>query len=170
MSKALFITPKDIKRYSILNGNVDNDKFMQYIEIAQDIHIQNYLGTDLYEKLQTLITSDTINDVANADYKLLLDTHVKPMLIHWALVQYLPFAAYTISNGGVYKHTSETSQSVDKNEVDFLVEKQRTTAQYYTDRFIDFMCFNSSTYPEYNTNSNGDVYPDKKSYFGGWVI
>jgi len=168
--KAIFITANDLKRYSVVNGNVDNDKFMQFIEISQDIHVQNYLGTDLYNKYQTLIIDGTINDVGNAKYKTLLDTYIKPFTIHWALVEYLPYAAYTVANGGVYKHTSETSQTVDKNEIDFLIEKQRDTAQHYTRRFIDFMCFNSSDYPEYNSNSNGDMYPDKKSDFGGWVM
>jgi len=168
--KAIFITANDLKRYSVVNANVDNDKFMQFIEISQDIHVQNYLGTDLYNKYQTLIIDGTINDVGNAKYKTLLDTYIKPFTIHWALVEYLPYAAYTVANGGVYKHTSETSQTVDKNEIDFLIEKQRDTAQHYTRRFIDFMCFNSSDYPEYNSNSNGDMYPDKKSDFGGWVM
>jgi len=168
--KAIFITANDLKRYSVVNANVDNDKFMQFIEISQDIHVQNYLGTDLYNKYQKLIIDGTINDVGNAKYKTLLDTYIKPFTIHWALVEYLPYAAYTVANGGVYKHTSETSQTVDKNEIDFLIEKQRDTAQHYTRRFIDFMCFNSSDYPEYNSNSNGDMYPDKKSDFNGWVI
>jgi len=170
MSKAIFITANDLKRYTVLSGNVDNDKFMQFIEIAQDLHIQNYLGTDLYEKLQSLIIANTINEVVNAKYKSLLTTYVKPMTVHWAMVEFLPYAAYTVANGGVYKHTSETSQSVDKNEVDFLMEKQRNTAEHYTRRFIDYMCFNSATYPEYNSNSNGDMYPDKTSDFGGWVL
>lgn len=168
--KAIFITSEDLKRYSVLSGNVDVNKFMQYVEIAQDIHIQNYLGTDLYEKLQSLIINGTLDDVSNAKYKTLLVTHIKPMHIQWSLVEFMPFAAYTVANGGVYKHTSETSQSVDKNEIDFIIEKQRNTAQFYTRRFLDFMCFNSATYPEYNSNSNGDMYPDKKSDFSGWVL
>ena len=100
MAKALFITTKDIKRYSIMNGNVDNDKFIQYIEIAQEIHIQNYLGTKLYEKIEDLIIAGTLD--ANPTYKTLLETYIKPMTIHWAQVEFLPYAAYTISNGGVY--------------------------------------------------------------------
>jgi len=168
--KALFITADDLKRYSVLSGNLDVNKFMQYIEIAQDIHIQGYLGTDLYDKIQNLIITDTLDDIVNADYKSLLVTYIKPMHIHWALVEFMPFAAYTVSNGGVYKHTSETSVSVDKNEIDFLIEKQRNTAQFYTRRFIDYMCFNSATYPEYDSNSNGDMYPNKKNNFGGWVL
>jgi len=168
--KALFITADDLKRYSVLSGNLDVNKFMQYIEIAQDIHIQGYLGTDLYDKIQNLIITDTLDDIVNADYKSLLVTYIKPMHIHWAMVEFMPFAAYTVSNGGVYKHTSETSVSVDKNEIDFLIEKQRNTAQFYTRRFLDHMCFNSATYPEYDSNSNGDMYPNKKNNFGGWFL
>ncbi len=45
------------------------------------------------------------------------------MLIHWAMVEYLPFAAYTIANKGVYKHNSENATNVEKVEIDFLIEK-----------------------------------------------
>ena len=61
--KALFISVADLKKKSIIDGNVDSDKIVQYIEIAQDIHIQNYLGGSLYKKLQELIIAGTITDV-----------------------------------------------------------------------------------------------------------
>ncbi len=92
------------------------------------------------------------------------------MTIHWSQVEMLPFLAYTVSNGGIYKHTSESSETVTKDEVDYLAEQERDIAQHYTRRFIDFMSFNQSTYPEYNSNSNNDMYPDKESNFTGWVI
>ncbi len=171
MAKALFITTKDIKRYSVLSGNVDPDKFIYMVEIAQDTEVQNYLGTKLLEKLQALIIAGTINDPANASYKTLLETYVKPMTIYWALVCYMPFAAYTVANGGVYKHTSESSVTVEKDEVDYLVEKYRDIAQFYTNNFIDFMVYNQNTYPEYNANTQDDTYPDTANAdFGGWVL
>jgi hypothetical protein len=167
MADALFITRKDLVKFSSLNGNVDTDKFLQYIKIAQDIHIQNYLGTDLYNKIQADIIATTLA----GDYLTLVNDYIKPMLIHWALVEYLPFAAYTIANKGVYKHNSENAENVSKEEIDFLIEKERTTAQYYTERFIDYMSFNaSSKFPEYYTNNNEDIYPDKDANFGGWVL
>jgi hypothetical protein len=92
------------------------------------------------------------------------------MLIHWAMVEYLPFGAYTIANKGIYKHGSENSESISKNEIDYLIEKQRQIAEHYTTRFIDFICFQTAIYPEYNTNSNGDMYPDTDTNFTGWVI
>lgn len=170
MATSLLITRNDIVKKTALNGNVDTDLFIQFAQIAQDIYIQRYLGTDLLEKIQSLISAGTVDDAGNASYKTLLITYVKPMLIHWAMVEYLPFAPYTVANKGVYKHGSENSESVSKEEVDFLVEKERSIAQNYTQRFIDYMSFNNASYPEYNSNSNSDVYPDKDVNLTGWVI
>ena len=170
MATALLITRNDIVKKTALNGNVDTDLFIQFVQIAQDTHIQNYLGTDLLEKIQELITTGTLDDVGNADYKSLLLTYIKPMLIHWGMVEYLPFASYTIANKGMYKHGSENSETVSKNEVDFLIEKQRNIAQHYTRRFIDYISFRNSDFPEYTSNSNEDINPSNDATFNGWVL
>lgn len=166
MAEALLISRNDIVKFTALNGNIDTDKFIQFISIAQDIHIQNYLGTDLLNKIK----ADIINNTLVNPYLSLLTTYVKPMLIHWAMVEYLPYAAYTIANKGVFKHTSENATSVEKNEVDFLVEKERMIAQNYTERFINYINFNNSLFPEYSTNSNADVFPSTQNNFTGWYI
>ena len=166
MAEALLITRTDLVKFTSMNGNVDTDKFIQYIKIAQDIHIQGYLGTDLLEKIKADIVASTLA----GDYLTLVETYIKPMLIHFAFLEFLPFAAYTIANKGVYKHSSENAENVDKIEVDFLIEKERKIAEHYTQRFIDYMCFNQSKFPEYNTNSNGDMYPNTDTNFSGWVI
>ena len=167
MAEALLVTRKDVVKFTAMNGAVDTDKFIQYIKIAQDVHVQNYLGTDLLESIQAKIIAGTLT----GDYLSLVTNYVKPLLCHWAMVEYLPFAAYTIANKGVYKHSSENAENVSKEEVDFLIEKERTTAQYYTDRFIDYMSFNASTkFPEYYSNNNEDIFPDKDANFSGWVL
>ena len=166
MATALWIKREDLVRQTALGGNVDQDKFLQFIKIAQEIHIQNYTGTKLSDKISADIIAGTLSN----PYLALVNDYLQPMLIHWAMVEYLPFAAYTIANGGVYKHTSENSTSVEKNEVDFLVEKERNIAQYYTDRFITYMSYNQATFPEYYQNSNADVYPDTDANFASWVL
>ena len=247
MAEALLISRNDIVKFTALNGNIDTDNFIQWIKVAQDIHIQNYLGTNLLEKLQLDVTklvtkvpvgiqviaqgsgysgagltttaippsvgsgmivncgfsggsviaanfvaqgsgynvgdlvtidggnNDAILEVMQLfsiapNYLNLLNTFVKPMLIHWAMVEYLPFSAYTIANKGVFKHTSENATSVEKNEVDFLVEKERMIAQNYTERFINYINFNNSLFPEYSTNSNADMFPSTQNNFTGWYI
>lgn len=166
MAEALLISRNDIVKFTALNGNIDTDNFIQWIKVAQDIHIQNYLGTNLLEKIKT----DIINNTLVNPYLSLLTTYVKPMLIHWAMVEYLPFSAYTIANKGVFKHTSENATSVEKNEVDFLVEKERMIAQNYTERFITYINFNNTLFPEYSNNSNADMFPSTQNNFTGWYI
>ena len=167
MATALFIKRSDLVKNTALNANVDTDKFIQFIALAQEIHVQNYLGTDLYDK----ISQDIVAGTLTGDYLALVNDYIQPMLIHFAMVEYLPFAAYSISNGGVFKHSVENSVIANKEEIDFLIQKERDFADYYTQRFIDYMCYNaSSKFSEYYSNTNQDIYPDKDAIFNGWVL
>jgi len=164
--KALFISTNDLVKNTFINGNVDPDTYTQYIFQAQQIHIQNYLGTKLYNKINDGIVTGTLTN----PYTTLLNDYIKMMVIHWTMVEFLPYSSIKISEKGVFKHNSENSTTVDKIEIDSLIVKSMETAQGYTNRFIDFMSFNQSLFPEYNKNSNADVYPDKDANFGGWVL
>ena len=79
--KALFISVAELKKKSIIDGNVDSEKILQYIEISQEINIQNYFGGKLYKYMQKSIVNGTIGNPENVNYKLLLDDYIKPMLI-----------------------------------------------------------------------------------------
>jgi|TARA_R100001463_G_scaffold69904_2_gene123410 hypothetical protein len=166
MATALFIKRSDLVKNTIMSGSVDTDKFIQYIKIAQQIHIRNYLGSDLYNK----ISADVASGSLAGNYLALVNDYVQPMLIHFAMMDYLPFAAFSVTNGGVFKGNSENAQTASKSEVDYLVNKEREFAEYYTRRFIDYMNYNSNLFPEYNTNSNDDIYPDHEATFNGWVL
>ena len=169
--KALFITIADLKAKSIIDGNTDADRLMHHIEVAQDMHVQNYLGGKLYNKMQALILSGDIDLAANSDYKALQDNYIKPMLVWFTQSEYLPFAMFKIDNGGVSKHRSESADTLDFREVDRMTSKVTDRAEFYTKRFLDYICFNTQKFPEYNNNSNGDVYPDKDANnFSSWVL
>ena len=59
---------------------------------------------------------------------------------------------------------------MNKDEVDYLIEKQRSIAQHYVQRFLDHMCNNQSLYPEYYTNTSEDMCPSKDNFFQGWNL
>jgi hypothetical protein len=169
-NKALFVTIQDVKKKSIIGGQVDPDKIIQFIEVAQDTHIQNYLGGKLYKKLQELIINGTINDVGNSDYKNLIEVYIKPMLIWFAQSDYLPFAAFQISNGGVFKHRSENSDTISTEELNMLINRVSETAEFYTRRFVDYMDYNSNLFPEYTSSANEDMNPDRDVNFHSWYL
>ena len=57
----LFINRDDLVKNTMIDGNVQADKLLQFVKISQQIHIQNYLGTKLYEKISTLINTNAIS-------------------------------------------------------------------------------------------------------------
>ena len=167
MSKALFVTRHDISTFTAANGNIDNDKLLPFINIAQDIHIQNYLGSELYVKIQNDIVASSLT----GDYLNLVNDYIKPMLLHWSMVEYLPYAGVNIANGGIYTKNPENSTALTKEHVDSLIQKSESVAQFYTRRFIDYMQNNaSSLFPEYYDNSNEDMYPDDVADNQTWVL
>jgi len=166
MAEALFITRQDISVFTAANGNIDSDKLLPFLKIAQDIHVQNYLGTELYNAIKTKISDSTLT----GDYLTLVRDYIKDMMLHWSMVEYLPFGSVNIANGGIYQKNPENSSSITRDHVDYLVEKSRTLAQFYTNRLIDYLQNNNSLFPEYYSNSNEDMYPDDVANFGGWVL
>lgn len=171
MATALFINRTDLVKNSIIDGNTDVDKLIQFIKIAQQIDIQNLLGTDLYNRISTDITSGASGGTGlTGNYLTLVNTYVQPTLIWFAQMNYIPFAAYSIKNGGVFKGSSETAETVDKNEVDYLVDKAREYANYYSTRLVDYLQFNTDLFPEYNSNTDNDIHPDTDTTFKGWVL
>jgi hypothetical protein len=168
MSKALFVTRHDISVFTAANGNIDNDKILPFINQAQDIHIQNYLGTDLYNKIQAEIVANTLVD----PYLSLLNDYIKDMLLHWSLVEYLPYAGVNIANGGIYTKNPENSTALTKEHVDYLIQKSESTAQFYTRRFRDYMTSGiaPANFPEYYSNTQSDMYPDDVAENQSWVL
>tara|TARA_Y100000114_G_scaffold1801_1_gene1494 strand:+ start:324 stop:839 length:516 start_codon:yes stop_codon:yes gene_type:complete len=171
MATALFINRTDLVKNSIIDGNTDVDKLLPFIKIAQQIDIQNLLGTDLYNRISADITSGASGGTGlTGNYLTLVNTYVQPTLIWFAQMNYIPFAAYSIKNGGVFKGSSETAETVNKNEVDYLVDKAREYANYYSTRLVDYLQFNTDLFPEYNSNTENNISPDTDTTFKGWVL
>ena len=167
MATALFINRTDLVRNTIINGDVDTDKFIQFIKISQQMHIQNYLGTALYDQISAAITANSLT----TDQTALLNDYIQPMLIHFAMVDYLPFSSLELRNGGLFRHTAENATSPNRDDVEFLVQKHRNFAEFYTRRFIDYMSFNAaSKFPKYWEHQNNQMYPDMSATFTGWVL
>ena len=167
MSYVLFISEEKLKESTAINLNVDIDLLLPYVRQAQKLYVETKLGTDLTQKLKDLITAGTIGNVGNEAYKTLLDDYVGDMLPNWAFYHAVPFLRFKIENGNIYSKTSETGTALSETEAQHLREEVRNTAEYYTERLIDYIRNNTSSFPEYSTNSGADVNPDSNAYYNG---
>lgn len=167
MAYVLFISEEKLKDSTAINLNVDPNLLLPYVRQAQKLYVEPKLGTKLTQKLKDLITAGTIGDVANAAYKTLLDDYIGDMLPNWAFYHAVPFLRFKIENGNIYSKTSETGNALSTEESQSLREEVSNTAQYYTERLIEYITNNTSLFPEYSTNSGADVDPDRNAYYNG---
>ena len=161
----LFISEDTIKKSTTINGNVDAELLLPYIKVAQDIHIHQLLGTDLYDKLASLIQAGTMQDAANDDYETLIDVYVQPCLIHYSLYECLPFLSYKIMNKDLVRKISEQSTNASLEDLKYLRGIVLNTAEYYAERLVEWLRNNHSKYPEYTSNTGADLSPNKEELF-----
>lgn len=167
MAYVLFISEEKLKDSTAINLNVDPNLLLPYVRQAQKLYVEPKLGTNLTQKIKDLIVAGTLNLPANAAYKTLLDDYIGDMLPNWAFYHAVPFLRFKIENGNIYSKTSETGNALSTEESQSLREEVSNTAQYYTERMIEYVTNNLTLFPEYSTNSGADVDPDRNAYYNG---
>jgi hypothetical protein len=141
--EVLFISPQELSNTTILSGNVDVDKYTFCIANVQITVIEPMLGTLLYDKLITDLENDTLSGL----YLEMFNKFLKPIVKHYSVGQYIEIASYILDNGGLYKHTGENIEIVDKQEAQFLANKYNGMAQMFVGRFDKWIIKNRL--PEY---------------------
>ena len=167
MAFGLFITRNDIIKTSPLQGSIDSDRLLPFVKTAQEKYILNILGTVLYYKLQADVEAGT---PFTGIYQILMEDHIKPTLIWYSVVEYLPFSAVQFKSEGAVKHQSEQSQAVSKTEVDYLVQKAQDNAEWYVTRMQNFLIAYNNQIPEFyeSVGNATQIYPDQTNqYFSG---
>lgn len=169
MSYALFVSRNDIIKNSPLQGAIDADRLLPFIRTAQDKYMLNLLGTVLFNFIQAHIEAGTYGNL-NAFYQDLMNEHIKPTLIWYGCVEYIPFSSIQFKSEGAVKHVSEQSTAPSKNEIDYLLQKALNNADYYATRLQNYLVAYSNEIPQFldSVGNLTQVYPDfTNQYFGG---
>jgi hypothetical protein len=156
----LLITEDYLKKYTAITDAVDPNIIRPAIYLAQDKQITNYLGTDLMNRIKSDVSAGTLS----GDYETLLNDYVLKSLLWWTMVELYPSLLYKHDNGNLVSRQSEDTTPVTKGEMESLKEAARDNARYYTNRLVQFLCYNSTLFPEYTSNTNNDISPDRNPY------
>ena len=169
MAYPLFITRNDIIKNSPLQGAIDADRLLPFVRTAQDKYMLNLLGTVLFYYIQEKIADGTF-DQLNVFYQDLMNDHIKPTLIWYSCVEYIPFSGIQFKSEGAVKHRSEQGETPSKNEIDYLLNKAMNSADFYSTRTQNYLIAYSNQIPQYleSVGNLTQVYPDfTNQYFGG---
>lgn len=158
--EVLFIDETYIKKYTWVNGSVDPLLLYPAIYLAQDEHIQQYLGTDLYYKLKDDLEAGTIT----GNYLNLLDRYVRRATCWWTMYEVLPHLYVKTDNGSLVQRISEDTTTIGQQDYQAYREQTRQKAMFFTARMVDFLCYNQSMFPEYTTNTQNQMWSDSNVF------
>tara|TARA_R110000787_G_scaffold55411_5_gene127890 strand:- start:1740 stop:2294 length:555 start_codon:yes stop_codon:yes gene_type:complete len=162
MANVLFISETFLKQNTQVSDNVDVKYIRESILWSQDTEIQTILGSTLYNKIKSEIAASTLTGV----YKTLVDDYIQIALKHYVTAECLAMATYKITNKGLQIQDSEQSSPASTSNINFLVDKEINKADWYRQRLIDYLCENSSSYPEYQNPDDGVdvIHPSDRNY------
>ena len=160
----LMISATRLKKDTALGGSVDDNLIMPYILLAQDMYILPILGTDLDAKIKTEIQAGSLA----GDYKTLVETYIQPALVQFAFAELAPFLRLRfVNNSVVIMGDTDTGSSATYEDLSPIISRSQDAAEFYRQRAIDYLRDNTSSFPEYSTNSGADLDPTTRNYYAG---
>lgn len=167
MKTIYLISTTLLKENSAINNNVDDTLLLNAILEAQEIELQQTLGSRLYNR----ILNDIDNDSLSGDYKTLVDDYCQKVVVYYATARAIPYVHYKIVNKGVNSQSSENSTPTAFNEMNFLMKKVENDAEYFNQRLADYLHQNRDKFPEYTEPAGCDeIKPNRSSYRSALVL
>lgn len=162
MTDALLISEATIKKYCVIENNVDPKLIEATIVMVQDIQLQQVIGTALYNKLLT--DCPTFTGV----YSTLMDNYIIPFLMNAVIADGCTTFLYRFSNKGPVTSNSENDSPISEAQVNRIEAKWRAQADFYGKRLSLYLDQNYSSFPELATNDEmQQLSPKTKRYATG---
>jgi hypothetical protein len=162
----LLVSEERLKSFTGLDENVRVETITPYILNAQDIYIQNILGSLFYNRLKDGVRLDNLN---NEEFNLLQD-YISKALMFYSLYLLLPHIKYKIAQKGILNGASEETTPTNLEELKYLRQSTLDTAEFYQKRLLKELKDFPNRFPQYQVYGTIGMNPDKTSpYFSGLV-
>jgi hypothetical protein len=115
--------------YSLLSGNI-----LPALQQAHFINARDILGDRLFDKINELIITNTIDDPENERFKFLLDQYLQNVVLYWTMVYMNVNLLAKYANRGVQSQQGEFSNNADLSVWRTLKNEFQDLATYYSQR------------------------------------
>jgi hypothetical protein len=165
MNIVLFISESNLVDRSDILQSTWSKPIGNSIFQMQQAKVLPQIGTDLYQKIEQLITAGTITNAGNEHYLAILTQYIQPALVSFVTADLLPRINYKISSQGVITQTNETGAPVDLTTIQFLQERYSNEGQWFMTQLRNYMMEFMNEIPELKSPTAGDmrtILPDYK--------
>lgn len=166
-----------LKAFTPLDSNVQMSVVKPFILMAQDMYLQNILGTHFYETLQQQIYNYQTTGSASSFspyYQDLLNQKIEPYMIQCTLMLALPSLEYKLKNKGIMSGAAEPREgkNADLKDLQYLEGKYNNYVEFYQERLRRELNIFTWKYPDYvNFAVQQNMFPARRpAYSSGIVI
>lgn len=158
MAYAYFISERYLKDNSPMGDNVDMKDIYPYAKSAEDMYIQEAIGTPLYDRLISGLSASPQNITANETALLRV---IRSAMVYWTCYDALPFMWMKLRNIGLVKQSGDNLETVSEQEMGYIRKELKNKADFYMKRLQDYLCENRELFSEYGGNyAWSDLYPN----------
>lgn len=147
MNEIFLISPNFVRTQTNMSSNMQDKFLLSAIREAQDIDLQQIIGTKLYNRLLELVANDTIGDIENHNYKELVDKS-RYFLAYSVISRVIVIASVKVDNVGANQTSDEHVDPISVNDVFKLEDYYNNKADHYKNMLQKFLIKNHSNYPE----------------------
>jgi hypothetical protein len=155
--KPNFISAGTVKKYGVVENNVDDKLISQVIAMTQDLKLQQILGSDLYEEIAAQIDGGTLTALNTT----LLVDYIRDFLINSVASEGVYIFSYRYSNKGIITQSGESQNPVSQRELELLEQRFARLADFYARKLSLYLLEKSTDYPLF-MNGNTE-YQDQQS-------
>lgn len=158
----LLVSETKIKNFTDIDQNVTSAVLLPFISVVQQTKLEYIIGGKYYRQLLNEVTGNTLTTI-NQNF---LEYFAQPLVLWAAYAECLPSVWGRIKNNGI---VNGAEQSVTLKEMQWFVEKADERSQFFEQRMIQEIIFNSGNYPLcFNYNTSDGLFPHLgKNYFSG---
>jgi hypothetical protein len=164
MSSVLLVSESKLKAFSNIHQNVDVALLTPTIKIAQDLHLQNLLGTKFLNEIYSQVKTSSLTTIN----KELIDEWISPYLIWSAVFEATPEIFMRMMNKSITIGDTEQGKSISVKEMAYLRDIYQSRFNFYAQRLQDELRNFPEKYPLYYSYTSKDGMPPRKeTYFTG---
>lgn len=145
MERIYMVSEKELRTASLINENVDSAFLQRSILDAQEINLQQIIGSKLYNSLKKQIKDGVFKD---PKYQILLDEYINPYLINQTMATISIPLQYKFRNAGIVTNNDMHYNSVRLDEVTYVERHYENLASFNANRMTDFIIENKTIFTE----------------------
>lgn len=148
MIREIFLTNENyIRSLTNIDNNVQSKYLLSAIREAQEVGLQQILGSAMLRKLKQLILSGLIDNDENIVYKALVD-ECQLYLAYQSVVNLCLTTSVKISNGGLQQTSDENLTVLNINDTFTVQDNYQKKADFFAKRLQQYILSNIEDLPE----------------------